>query len=200
MHVRRKFLIIEDLHNRGTSARAALNLVDSGGHIGVCHCAVVPRVEGTVPGSLSLSMVIDSRRCILGIGWVGGVTGSTVDVVRGRRRERAGVEGNEKEEVEKVPPSDPLSSELQASCRAFESALEEVNESERVDLGARGEERRIKKERVSGLRGTGGEVARQGQTGHDRENDAGARRCAFLARYVVVLRDNERSRPRARDT
>lgn len=43
-------------------------------------------------------------------------------------------------------------------------------------------------------------MARQGQTGHDRENDAGARRCAFLARYVVVLRDNERSRPRARDT
>lgn len=82
--------------------------------------------------SLSLSMVIDSRRCILGIGWVGGVTGSTVDVVRGRRRERAGVEGNEKEEVEKVPPSDPLSSQLQASCRAFESVLEEVNESERV--------------------------------------------------------------------
>lgn len=70
---------------------------------------------------LSLSMVIDSRRCILGIGWVGGVTGSTVDVVRGWRRERAGVEGNEKEEVEKVPPSDPLSSQLQASCRAFES-------------------------------------------------------------------------------
>lgn len=149
---------------------------------------------------LSLSMVIDSRRCILGIGWVGGVTGSTVDVVRGWRRERAGVEGNEKEEVEKVPPSDPLSSQLQASCRAFESVLEEVNESERVGLGARGEERRIKKERVSGLGGTGGEVARQGQTGHDRENDAGARRCAFLARYVVVLRDNERSRPRARDT
>lgn len=46
---------------------------------------------------------------------MGGVTGSTVDVVRGWLRECAGVEGNEKEEVEKVPPSDPLSSQLQAS-------------------------------------------------------------------------------------
>lgn len=56
------------------------------------------------------------------------------------------------------------------------------------------------KERVGKLGGTRGVVARQGQTGHDRENDAGARRCAFLARYVVVLRDNEKNRPRARDT
>lgn len=31
-------------------------------------------------------------------------------------------------------------------------------------------------------------MARQGQAGRDRDNDAGARRCAFLARYCVVSR------------
>lgn len=38
-------------------------------------------------------------------------------------------------------------------------------------------------------------MAPQGQTGRDRENDAGPRRCAFLApdTLCVVLRDNEDS-------
>lgn len=107
-----KHLIIRGLYNPPTSAHVALNLVGCGGHIGVS--ARLYRESGRVRPRFSLG---GNRLSTMHAGyWVGGWCYRVVrGCCRGKRRaapRRREGEGREKEEVEKVPPSDPLSSRL----------------------------------------------------------------------------------------